>query len=288
MSLPQMQGPSFIWALMKIGIEAKEAITGMYRIFFSFLVFATLTSTSTVQAQVANWEPQRSQIANWGTILAEPFERTAIVRGSSHLAIPVYQIEKVGHSSLDVQFGERHTFAVNSTEQDYFRQASIFANVNIRKVYKYGLIRTGYQAITTRRMNNQFVTNAQPFAEGWFGNWSQKYPGSAWLYITKEQFGEGVVGRGAYQQTYNFIALPNQKTTIGINGMVYGSYGEFSRNAWNRQIGVAVGPRTHTFIGNGVVIGLLEYTVAWRPDGRRDDIVRYGLMYWFGKNMKSW
>lgn len=287
MSLPQMQGPSFIWALLKIGVETKEAVAGFFKLFLPLLLFTMIFPVS-VYSQNSNWEPQRSQLAHWGTVLMEPFERKPIVRGSTHLAIPVFQMEKFGHSSLDVQFGERHTYALNSSEQDYFRQITAFTNINVRKVYKYGLVRTGYQFVSSRRVNGTNVINAQPFAEGWFGNWSQKYPGSAWMYITREQFGEGFVGRGAYQQTVNFIAVPDWKTTFGVNGMVYGSYGEYSRNVWNRQIGIAVGPRTHTFVGNGVVIGLLEYASAWRPSGQHDHIIRYGVMYWFGKNMKNW
>ena len=299
-----MQGPSLLWALLKAGLTAKDSAIAIWKGIWGYLLPLFIVGLAiTLTVVPANAQPsdnsnqasfevpttsdlnQHTQLDTWGTVTEEPFEHAIIWRGASSMAVPVLHLPKLGHSSIDVQFGERHTLGPDT--QDYFRQFTGFANVNIRKIYKYGMVRAGYEVDVTERASGR-ATNFKPFAEGWFGNWSETHPGSTWVYITKEQYGEGYVGRAAYTQGYRVYNNKAKHYAFTIDASVFGAYGQHSANPWNRQIGVSIGPRFHKNIWNGEMVALAEYVSAWRPNNQQDGIFRLGVEWWFGKNMKTW
>ncbi len=282
MSLPLTQGPSAFWLLMKAVLSAKKAGAAFLKFFAAAVLATSILQVAPLKAQ--EHPRQHSQFSSWSTLSQEPFEHEPILRGASSLAVPFIQLSNKGTLSVDAEVGHRYVFG--PSYQDYFRQDTAFANVNVRKTWRYIVVKAGCEALSTQRRSGQRA-NATPFAQMDFGNWQERHPFQGWAYVSREQYGEGYVGRAAVNQAYRFVVLPSKRISLlwNVGGMA--AYGQYARTPWNRQVGVVTGPRIQKEVGEATIIASVEYVCAWRPNGQ-DGLIRAGVSWWFGKNMKTW
>jgi hypothetical protein len=160
---------------MKAVLLAKKAGIGLLKTLLAVIVTVSIFHPPTATARQT--PRQHSQYSSWSTLSEEPFEREPILRGAASLAVPFVQLSQKGTMSLDAEVGHRYVFGPSYRE--YFRQNTGFADVNVRKAFRYAVIRVGYEVLTTARASGLRVS-VTPFAQADFGNWQERHPFQGW------------------------------------------------------------------------------------------------------------